>query len=70
MKKNQPLHYVRPINDLREMLRDSIEEYSDRPAFLIKPEIGKPYAPVTFAKYRNYQHHIIPYYEIVGISVC
>ena len=51
MKKNQPLHYVRPINDLREMLRDSIEEYSDRPAFLIKPEIGKPYAPVTFAKY-------------------
>lgn len=51
MKKNQPLHYVREINDLREMLRGSVKKYAERPAFLTKPEIGKPYVPVTYAQY-------------------
>lgn len=50
-KKNYPLHYVRPIKDLRDMLRGSVEEYANRAAFLTKPAIGKPYVPVTFKQY-------------------
>ncbi|MGI6580320.1 MAG: AMP-binding protein [Saccharofermentanales bacterium] len=53
MKKNQPLHDVRQIDDLREMLRGSVKEYADKTVFLTKPEIGKPYVPVTYARYGN-----------------
>lgn len=34
--KNIPLYEVRPIQDLRDMLRQSVKLYADRPMFLIK----------------------------------
>lgn len=40
---------VRPIKDLRDLVRTSTELYRDRPAFLIKETPAGPYLPVTYA---------------------
>ena len=48
---NAALYEVTPIRDLQEMLRNSVEEFGERTAFLTKPERGKPYVPVTYKQY-------------------
>lgn len=51
MKSERPLHEVRTIHDLREMLRGSVELYADKTVFLTKPHPKKPYVPVTFKQF-------------------
>lgn len=46
-----PLHSVRPIGDLRDMLAQSVRLYADKPAFLIKDARGGPYRPVTYRQF-------------------
>ena len=57
-----PLYDVRKIDDLRDMLEQSIKLYADKTAYLIKDPIAarsgketagdkKPYLPVTFKQY-------------------
>lgn len=46
-----PLHKVRPITDLRHMLRTSVEEFSDKNAFLTKPVKNKSYVPIRFEQF-------------------
>lgn len=53
--KNVPLYEVRKINDLRDMLKQSVENYGDKPAFLVKDvrasERGvSPVAPAAVAE--------------------
>jgi len=49
--KNIPLYEVRPINNLREMLKGSVELYGDKPAFLYKKKEGDNYLPITYRQY-------------------
>lgn len=49
--KNIPLYEVRKINDLRDMLHQSVQLYSDRTAFLVKETSGGDYAPVTYQQF-------------------
>ena len=51
MNKNAPCYDVRPIKDLREMLRGAVVEKQEHPAFLTKPVLGKPYVPVSYKDY-------------------
>ena len=53
--KRYPLYDVRKISDLRDMLDQSASLYADRPAFLVKPQKGGEYTPVTF---RQFQHDV------------
>lgn len=52
--KNVPLYEVRKINDLRDMLKQSVENYGDKPAFLVKDvraseRGGSPVVPAAVA---------------------
>jgi long-chain acyl-CoA synthetase len=64
--KNVPLYEVRKISDLRDMLKQSVEHYGDKTAFLIKDprvvqrnlktdetqsEKNQPYLPVTYRQF-------------------
>ncbi|MDW7657968.1 MAG: AMP-binding protein [Bacillota bacterium] len=64
--KNVPLYEVRPIHDLRDMLKQSAERFGDKPAFLVKDprvinrenapadsqtEKSQPYIPVTYSQF-------------------
>ncbi|MHB1452419.1 MAG: AMP-dependent synthetase/ligase [Saccharofermentanales bacterium] len=51
MKKNAPYYEVREIADLKDMLRQSVEIYKDKAAFLIKGKKGEEYQPVSFIQY-------------------
>jgi long-chain acyl-CoA synthetase len=53
----QPLHVVRPIKNLREMLEGSVAEFKDRDAFLLKPVKGEPYAPVSYEQFGQDVHN-------------
>lgn len=53
MNKNASYYDVRPIKDLREMLRGAVVEKQEHPAFLTKPVLGKPYVPVSYKDYGN-----------------
>ncbi len=53
MKKNAPLYEVRPIRDLKDMLRQSAELYSTSTAFLTKPVKLAPYKPVSYKQYAD-----------------
>ncbi|MGV8057459.1 MAG: AMP-dependent synthetase/ligase [Smithellaceae bacterium] len=46
--KNVPLNEVRKINNLKEMLTSSVALYSDKPAFLSKPEGKDNYHSISF----------------------
>ena len=58
-----PLYDVRQIEDLRDMLEQSIKLYGDKPAYMVKDPIAartgteaaegdkKPYLPITFNQY-------------------
>jgi long-subunit acyl-CoA synthetase (AMP-forming) len=39
---------VRPITDVRHMLRTSVERYADRTAFYVKDEHDTPYRPISY----------------------
>lgn len=51
MKKNAPYYEVREITDLKDMLRQSVEIYKDKTAFLIKDKKGGEYQKVSFMQY-------------------
>lgn len=42
---------VRPIRDLRELLRTSADLYRDRTAYLVKETPAGPYLPITFGQF-------------------
>lgn len=46
-------HKVRPMTDLKQMLEESAEMFSDRPAFLVKKAKGEPYGEITYRQLRN-----------------
>ncbi len=45
----RPLYEVAQIRDLRDMLTQSLEKFSDKPAFLVKKD-GK-YAPISYKQF-------------------
>jgi long-chain acyl-CoA synthetase len=64
--KNVPMYEVKPIRDLRDMLKQSAERFGDKPAFLVKdPRVvnrentpaesqadkSQPYIPVTYSRF-------------------
>ena len=64
--KNVPLYEVKPIRDLRDMLKQSADRFGDKPAFLVKdPRVvnrenapaetqadkNQPYSPVTYSQF-------------------
>ena len=51
--KQFPLYDVRKISDLRDMLDQSAALYSEKTAFLVKPQKGGDYAPVTFQRFQG-----------------
>lgn len=58
--KQVPLYEVKKITDLRDMLRQSVATYADKPAFLVKDpraarqEIsGDDYLPVSYSRYAS-----------------
>ncbi|PYG90318.1 long-chain acyl-CoA synthetase [Ruminiclostridium sufflavum DSM 19573] len=51
--KNKPLYEVREISNLRDMLEQSANLYSDKPAFLVKEKGNQDYIPVSFRKYKS-----------------
>lgn len=46
-------HEVRPVSDLRQMLTESAELYSERPAVLVKKAKGEPYSEIVYRQLRN-----------------
>lgn len=51
--KNGQLFDVRKITSVKDMLKQSVELYSDKPAFLVKKSRGDEYAPVSYAQFGN-----------------
>lgn len=51
--KNIPLYEVRKINDLRDMLQQSVKLYQDKAAFMIKKNKGEPYEKVSYKQYSD-----------------
>ena len=49
--KKYPLHDVRTITDLKDMLSQSINLYGDRTAFLYKKAVNTPYIKVTYKEF-------------------
>lgn len=47
-KYKNSLYPVRPVADLRDLLRSSAALYNDQPAYLVKDDHGVPYRPVSF----------------------
>lgn len=47
------LYAVRPIENLKEMLEGSVEQYGENTAFLRKVEEGGPYQPVTYRQFKD-----------------
>lgn len=50
--KNQ-LYEIRPIADLKEMIKSSAQLYGDRKAFLVKNKPGGKYIPVSFKQVKQ-----------------
>lgn len=48
--KSYPLYEVRTIQNIRDMLQQSVSLYGPKNAFLIKREKGAPYTGITFQK--------------------
>jgi len=51
--KNIPLHEVRPIKNLKEMLNSSVEIYGEKPAFLAKRKGNENYQPITYRQFKS-----------------
>ncbi len=51
-KKYRNLIYpTRDITDLRDMLRQSVNLYQDRPAYMVKDRLGGPYKKISFKQF-------------------
>ncbi len=48
--KNYPLYEVRQIASIRDMQKQSVQEFGDKPAFLVKKERGGPYTPISYVE--------------------
>ena len=51
--KVKPLYEAKHISDLRDMLNQTVERYSDKTAFLVKREGKEGYAPILYSKFKN-----------------
>lgn len=49
--KNIPLYEVRKVNDLRDMLQQSVKIFRDKTAFMIKKVRGEAYTNVTYKEF-------------------
>lgn len=49
--KNIPLYEVRKVNDLRDMLHQSVKIFRDKTAFMIKKVRGEAYTNVTYKEF-------------------
>ena len=49
--KDIPLYEVRKITDLRDMLKQSVMLYQDKPVFLIKKNKGEDYSEVSYKQF-------------------
>ncbi|MGI6297815.1 MAG: AMP-dependent synthetase/ligase [Saccharofermentanales bacterium] len=49
--KNIPFYEVRKINDLRDMLHQSVELYGDKTAFMVKEAKDSEYVPITYNQF-------------------
>ncbi len=47
----QGLYPARPIANLRDLWTGSVQEFADRPVFLIKSVKGQPFAPVSYRQF-------------------
>ncbi len=46
-------HEMRPVTTLKQMLSESAQMYSDRPAYLVKKAKGEPYGEVTYRQLQS-----------------
>ncbi len=51
MNKKIKLYKMDHVTDLKDMLRNSLEKYGERPLFLVKDKIDQPYRPITYNEY-------------------
>lgn len=51
--KDIPLYEVRKIRDLRDMLRQSVEQYGESTAFMVKKKRGGPYTDVSMRQFSD-----------------
>jgi long-chain acyl-CoA synthetase len=51
--KNIPLHSVRRISDLKDMLAGSVAEFGDAAAFLRKQDPSAAYEPVSYRRFQS-----------------
>lgn len=49
--KQFPFYEVRKIQDLRDMLRQSVQHFGDKPAFMVKDGRGGEYSPISFTQF-------------------
>jgi len=49
--KNIPLYEVSHINNLRELIKSSARQFSEKPAFLVKNKEIDKYEPISFSQY-------------------
>ena len=50
---NKPLYAVRKIVNLKDMIEQSANIYSDRSAFLVKEKGNPDYIPVTYSNFKR-----------------
>ncbi len=73
MGKKIGLYEVWHIDDLRDMMEQSVKKYGDKAAFLVKPKKGAPYDEVSYKKYyshlRAFGTALISSYSLEGKKV-
>ena len=50
---NDKLHDVRKIEDLKDMLNQSVELFGDKPLFIFKTETPNKFDNITFKEYKK-----------------
>ena len=50
------LYDMDKVTDLKDMLQNSLEKYSDRTLFLVKDSHNQPYRPITYKQYGSDVH--------------
>lgn len=50
------LYEMDKVTDLKDMLQNSLEKYSDRTLFLVKDSHNQPYRPITYKQYGSDVH--------------
>ena len=49
--KDKPLYEVAQIKDLRELIKNRVQEHPENPCFLVKEQKGGEYVPIMPDKY-------------------